>query len=82
MVQFSSIFNALSKTISNKPAGKINTNEAACEMAKHAKRNELMMSSSGVIDTDNSNNLAAGYSKRGKKGFNQDTFLVWEVLIH
>ncbi|KAK6161072.1 hypothetical protein DH2020_004453 [Rehmannia glutinosa] len=65
MVQFSTIFNTLSKNISNRPAG--------------AKKNEVVLTSSGVVNAKNSENFAAAYSKRGKKGINnQDRFIVLE----
>ncbi|CAN0897180.1 Probable protein phosphatase 2C 73 [Linum grandiflorum] len=47
--------------------------ETAKAMEKEAKKNDLVLKSSG-----DSNNLASLFSKRGEKGVNQDCFIVWE----
>ncbi|OMO53607.1 phosphatase 2C (PP2C)-like protein [Corchorus capsularis] len=47
-------------------------------MAKDAKKNELMLSSSGTVKSNRSNNFASVCSKRGQKGINQDCAVVWE----
>lgn len=57
--------------------------ESAIALAKEAKRNELLRTSSGYINGRNGESFAAGHSKRGKKGpINQDCFVIWEVEIH
>ncbi|CAI0551509.1 unnamed protein product [Linum tenue] len=52
--------------------------EAAKAMEKEAKKNELILRSSGCVNVAGSNNLASLFSKRGEKGVNQDCFIVWE----
>lgn len=52
---------------------------AAEAMAKEAKRNEMILRSSGFVNVDSSNNFASVFSKRGEKGVNQDCAIVWEV---
>ncbi|XP_010524855.1 PREDICTED: probable protein phosphatase 2C 73 isoform X2 [Tarenaya hassleriana] len=47
-------------------------------MAREAKKNELILRSSGYIYADGSNTLASVFSKRGEKGVNQDCAIVWE----
>ncbi|KAL7144412.1 hypothetical protein ABFS83_07G010400 [Erythranthe nasuta] len=53
-------------------------------LAKESKRNnQLMLTSSSdaviMINPENRKNYGAGYSKRGKKGINnQDCFIIWE----
>ncbi|PIN08409.1 Serine/threonine protein phosphatase [Handroanthus impetiginosus] len=81
MVQFNTIFNTLSKNISSRPGKKSRLGvgrKAATDLAKEAKRNELLLTSSGAINARNCKTFTAGYSKRGKKGINQDCFVVWE----
>lgn len=81
MVQLSNIFNTLSKNISNRNGKKSrlgNGGEAAGVLAKEAKRNELLLTSSGAVNGRRGETFAAGYSKRGKKGLNQDCFILWE----
>lgn len=79
---FPSLFDGLSRTAlikkgrnSQKDAGK----EAVEAMAKDAKKNDLMLSSSGFVRRNRSNNFASICSKRGQKGINQDCLIVWEV---
>ncbi|GFY94902.1 protein phosphatase 2C family protein [Actinidia rufa] len=47
-------------------------------MAKEAKKNELILKSSGTVNVCGSNNFASVFSKRGEKGESQDCFVVWE----
>ncbi|KAK6915636.1 PPM-type phosphatase-like domain, partial [Dillenia turbinata] len=81
MEQFSAIFNGLARSLSIKK-GKISRNcggrEAAEAMVKDAKKNDLILKSSGVVSADGSNNFVAVFSKRGQKGVNQDCCIVWE----
>lgn len=53
--------------------------EAAEAMAKDAKKNDLILRSSGTVNANGSNNFASVFSKRGRKGVNQDCCIVWEV---
>ncbi|KAH6808658.1 Protein phosphatase 2C family protein [Perilla frutescens var. frutescens] len=81
MVQLSNLFNTLSKNISNRTGKKSRLGiggEAAAVLAKEAKRKELLLTASGAVNGSKSETSVAGYSKRGKKGLNQDCFVVWE----
>ena len=60
------------------PPGRCGGREAAEALAKDAKRNGMIICSSGTVNVDGSNNLASVFSKRGKKGVNQDCCIVWE----
>lgn len=85
MVQFSSIFNGLAKNMSMKNGKKSKADvgrEAADVLAKNARKSDLLLSSSGSVDANGFDNFASVYSKRGQKGFNQDSFIVWEVCCH
>ncbi|KAL6142564.1 hypothetical protein ACLB2K_060843 [Fragaria x ananassa] len=62
----------------NSSGCKCNVREAAEAMAKEAKRNDLILRTSGTVNVDGSNNLASVFSKRGQKGVNQDCCIVWE----
>ncbi|KAK5771979.1 putative phosphatase 2C 73 -like protein [Gossypium arboreum] len=78
MRQFSSMFYGLARSISGKISGNGDGREAAEAMAKNAKKNYLILRSSGSVNVDGSNNLASVFSKRGRKGVNQDCAIVWE----
>lgn len=84
MGPFSSMFNGLARSLSIRK-GRNSENcvgrEAAEEMAKEARKNELILRSSGTVNADGSKNFAAVFSQRGKKGVNQDCFIVWEVRL-
>lgn len=77
-----SVLEGLARSVSIK-RGKNSTKdvgkETAASFAKDAKKNELMLSSSGIVKSDKSNNFASVSSKRGEKGINQDCLVVWEV---
>ncbi|XVF62531.1 hypothetical protein PTKIN_Ptkin09bG0015600 [Pterospermum kingtungense] len=47
-------------------------------LAKDAKKTDFMLSSSGTVKSNKSNNFASVCSKRGQKGTNQDCAVVWE----
>jgi len=82
MGHFSSMFNGLARSFSMKKGRKnekCGGREAAEAMAKEAKKNEMMLCSSGIVHVDGSNNFASVFSKRGQKGVNQDCCIVWEV---
>lgn len=82
MGHFSSMFNGLARSFSMKKGGKngkCGGRETADAMAKEAKKNDMMLCSSGIVHVDGSNNFASVFSKRGQKGVNQDCCMVWEV---
>ena len=77
------MFNGLARSFSLKKGRNAETGcgrEAAEEMAKDAKRNDLILRASGTVNAVGSNNFASVCSKRGQKGVNQDCCIVWEVL--
>ncbi|XP_057475327.1 probable protein phosphatase 2C 34 [Actinidia eriantha] len=81
MVQFSSIFNGLTRSISIKNAKKDRNDigrEASNTLVKEAKKNDSVLSSPGTLGAERSANFASVFSKRGKKGINQDCFVVWK----
>ncbi|XVE63096.1 hypothetical protein DITRI_Ditri06bG0172300 [Diplodiscus trichospermus] len=81
MRHFSSMFNGIARSLSirgGKNSGNGDGREAAETMAKDAKKNDLILRSSGVVNVDSSNNFASVFSKRGRKGVNQDCAIVWE----
>lgn len=81
MVQFSSIFNGFKKSLAIKNGRKSGHDfgrEVANTLAKEAKKNELMLTSSGCVACGSKNSVSF-FSKGGKKGINQDRFIVWEV---
>ncbi|KAK8501635.1 hypothetical protein V6N12_002373 [Hibiscus sabdariffa] len=81
MSHFSSMFNGLARSFSikrGKNPGNGDGREAAETMAKDAKKNDLILRSSGVVNIDGSDNFASVFSKRGRKGVNQDCAIVWE----
>lgn len=82
MGHFSSMFNGLVRSLSIKKgrySGKCSRDEAVEVMAKEAKKNDLILRSSGSVNANGSANFASVYSKRGEKGVNQDCFIVLEV---
>ena len=82
MRHFSSMFNGLASSFSirrGKNSGNGDGREAAEALAKDAKKNDLILRSSGFVNVDGSNNFASVFSKRGRKGVNQDCTIVWEV---
>ncbi|KAK5840697.1 hypothetical protein F383_20162 [Gossypium arboreum] len=83
MVLLPSLFDGLARSVSMKK-GKNQNNEmdggreAAESMAKDAKKNEMMLCSSGTVNSNKSNDFASICSKKGQKGTNQDSAIVWE----
>ncbi|PIA61256.1 hypothetical protein AQUCO_00300649v1 [Aquilegia coerulea] len=81
MGNFSTLFNGLASSFSIK-RGKNQKNVTAKQvseaMAKEAKKNNLILCTSGIVNADGSSNFVSQYSKRGQKGTNQDCFIVWE----
>ncbi|GMY21827.1 probable protein phosphatase 2C 34 [Fagus crenata] len=81
MGRLSSMFNGLARSFSfkkGKNTRSFSEREAAEAMAKEAKKNDLILRGSGVVNVDGSNNFASVFSKRGMKGINQDCCIVWE----
>lgn len=83
MVLFPSLLDGLARSVSIKKgrnSGGSNDvgREAAETMAKDAKRKELLLTSSGILKSSKSNNFASVSSKKGQKGINQDSTVVWE----
>lgn len=84
MGHFSSMFNGLARSFSlkkEKNSWSCDGRGAAEAMAREAKKNDLILRSSGFVNVDGSNNFASVFSKRGQKGVNQDCAIVWEVCI-
>jgi len=80
MGHFSSMFNGFAKSLKMKKGStKCSGREAAEALAKEAKRNRSFINSSGIVNVEGSNNFASVFSKRGKKGVNQDCCIVWDV---
>jgi len=83
MVLFPSFVNGLARTVSIKKEKNCKREEdgrtAAEELAKEARKSELLLSSSGVVKSTKANNFASVFTNRGRKGVNQDRLLVWEV---
>ncbi|KAF5953427.1 hypothetical protein HYC85_006283 [Camellia sinensis] len=52
--------------------------EAADALAKEARKNDLMLSSSGTVNGERSDNFVSVFSKGGKNGVNKDCLVVWE----
>ncbi|EEF49923.1 probable protein phosphatase 2C 34 [Ricinus communis] len=81
MGHISSMFNGLARSLAIRK-GKNNGNgdgrEAAHAIIKEAKKNDLILRSSGSVNVDGSKNFASVFSKKGEKGINQDCFIVWE----
>lgn len=78
---FPSFFDGLGRTISIKKTKNFHNDvgkETADALAKEAKKNELVLSSSGIVKSDKSNNFSSVCSKRGQKGINQDCLVIWE----
>lgn len=86
MVSIPSLVNFISRTMSSnkdKSYGKDDDARKVVEaMAKEAKKNEMLLSSSGIVKSDKSNNFSCVFTKKGQKGFNQDCLIVWEVCLN
>ncbi|KAI3707765.1 hypothetical protein L2E82_36570 [Cichorium intybus] len=76
MGRFASMFNGLAKSFSTTKKVKSNGGkETTDDMVKDAKKNDMILRSSGFTHV---HNLASVCSKRGEKGVNQDCCIVWE----
>ncbi|KAH9603402.1 hypothetical protein KSS87_003748 [Heliosperma pusillum] len=82
MGHWTSMFNGLARSLSiKKMKNLVNGDvgrEAAEAMAKDAKKNEMILRSSGTLNVNGSNNFASVFMKRGQKGINQDCCIVWK----
>ncbi|KAK7291685.1 hypothetical protein RIF29_07024 [Crotalaria pallida] len=81
MVLFPSFVNGLARSVSikkEKNDQKDDGRKAVKELAKEAKKNELLLTSSGVVKSTKSNCFVSTFSSKGQKGVNQDRFIVWE----
>lgn len=82
MGHLSAIFNGLARSLpfrKGRSSEDQGGREAAETMVKDAKKNELILRTSGIVNASGSNNFTSTFSKRGNKGVNQDCFIVWEV---
>lgn len=84
MKHFSSLLNGLAKSLyggkgrvaSPEEGGR----EAGDAMVKEARRNGMILRSSGMLRASGSKSFVSMFSQRGEKGVNQDCFIVWEVV--
>ncbi|KAE9599239.1 hypothetical protein Lal_00043952 [Lupinus albus] len=81
MVLFPSFVNGIVKNVSlkkEKSCKKDDGRKEVEELAKEARKNELLLSSSGIVKSAKTNNFASVFTSKGQKGVNQDHLLVWE----
>ncbi|PON61965.1 Protein phosphatase [Parasponia andersonii] len=81
MVLLPSILDGLARTMSIKKGKNYHNDvgkKTAEALSKEAKKNQLISTSSGIVKSQKSDNLSSIFSKRGKKGINQDCLVVWE----
>lgn len=84
MKQWSSLFNDLARSFSGggrKSRSEDAGREAAEAMVKEAKKNEMILCSSGSVNGESSKSFVSVFSRRGQKGVNQDCSIVWEVCF-
>lgn len=83
MGHWSSMFNGLARSFSIKKVKNSGNGvvgrETAESLAKDAKKNDLILRSSGIVNVGGSKNFASVCTRRGQKGVNQDCCIVWEV---
>lgn len=76
------MFNGLARSFSIKKVKNSGNGDAAREtaeaMARDAKKNDLILKSSGIVNIEGSKNFATVFTKKGQKGVNQDCCIVWE----
>ncbi|WOL00306.1 putative protein phosphatase 2C 73 [Canna indica] len=80
MLQLSAFLKGLRKSLC---AGKVSGadgdgREAADELQRQAKKNDMLLRSSGSVTSAGSKSFASVFSQRGEKGMNQDCCVVWE----
>lgn len=79
MVLFPGVIEGMVRNMSiKKKSNEDGEKEAAREMAKEAKRNKSMICLSGSVKTSKFDDMAYVCTKRGNKGINQDSLVVWE----
>ncbi|XP_010938349.3 probable protein phosphatase 2C 34 isoform X1 [Elaeis guineensis] len=81
MRHLSLLFNGLAKSLYSgrgKLSGIDCGREAADELAREAKKNDMILKSSGTVRCEGSNSFVSVFSQRGEKGVNQDCSIVWE----
>ncbi|XP_021772822.1 probable protein phosphatase 2C 73 [Chenopodium quinoa] len=82
MGTWSSMFNGLARSLSIKKVKNSGNGvvgrETAESMAKDAKRNDMILRSSGIVNVEGSKHFASVFTKKGQKGVNQDCCIVWE----
>ncbi|KNA12988.1 hypothetical protein SOVF_120940 [Spinacia oleracea] len=82
MGHWSSMFNGLARSFSIKKVKNSGNGvvgrETAESLAKDAKKNDLILRSSGIVNVGGSKNFASVCTRRGQKGVNQDCCIVWE----
>ncbi|XP_057433592.1 probable protein phosphatase 2C 34 [Lotus japonicus] len=81
MVLFPSFVNGLARTVSlkkEKSRGKNEGRKVVKSLIKEARKNELLLSTSGIVKSSKGNNFACVFTKQGQKGVNQDCLIVWE----
>ncbi|XP_038992700.1 probable protein phosphatase 2C 73 isoform X2 [Hibiscus syriacus] len=76
------MFNELAKSFpmrrGRNPGNGDDGGQAVETTVKDAKKNDMILKSSGFVKAEGSYNLASVFSKRGRKGVNQDCAIVWE----
>ncbi|KAK4804564.1 hypothetical protein SAY86_004381 [Trapa natans] len=82
MGHLSSMLNGLARSLSirkSKNSGVCDDGRETAEaIAKEARKNDMILCTSGIVNVDGSKNFASIFSKRGEKGVNQDCCIVWE----
>ncbi|RDX64222.1 putative protein phosphatase 2C 34, partial [Mucuna pruriens] len=83
MVLFPSLVNGLVRSVSLKRDKSCRKDgesgrKAVEALAKEARKNELLLTSSGIVKSAKASNVASVFTKKGQKGFNQDRLIVWE----
>ncbi|KAL6557929.1 hypothetical protein OROMI_018279 [Orobanche minor] len=84
MGHLASMFSGLARSFSVKKTSKKKCEscdvgrEIAEAMANEAKKNNLILRTSGTVSLNGSSNMVSVFSKRGEKGVNQDCCIVWE----
>ncbi|KAG1371289.1 hypothetical protein COCNU_16G003830 [Cocos nucifera] len=81
MRHLSLLFNGFAKSLYSgrgKLSGIDCGREAADELAREAKKNDMILKSSGTVRAKGSNSFVSVFSQRGEKGVNQDCSIVWE----
>ncbi|RYR12982.1 hypothetical protein Ahy_B04g070220 isoform C [Arachis hypogaea] len=78
MVLFPSLLNGFARKKSCPNDDDNDERKAVKALAKEARKNGLLLSSSGTVKSSKANNFASIFTKKGQKGVNQDRLIVWE----